>query len=513
MLFNSYEFILYFLPVTLAGYFVLARARHWLGATWLAAASLFFYGWWNPALVVLLLASIAFNYVAGFAIARARQREATPRTARRLLVLALTVNLLVLGYFKYANFFMGAAGHATGIVWHALDIVLPLGISFFTFTQIAFLVDAFKGIAREYSVVHYVLFVTYFPHLIAGPVLHHRQMMPQFGHSKTYAWNWDNVNVGTTIFILGLFKKVVLADQLALYAGPVFDAPPGGSSPTFFEAWIGALAYALQLYFDFSGYSDMAIGLSLLFNVELPLNFHSPYKATSIIDFWRRWHMTLSAFLRDYLYIPLGGNRHGPVRRYWSLAVTMLLGGLWHGANWTFVFWGGLHGFYLVVNHGWRAVRARTGTGAIADNRLVAGMATFLAVVVAWVPFRARDLDQTLSLWATMAGWNGIVLPVWAGGWVPALAELGVLASVREFSFVSHPVEAIPWLAVGLAVVWLMPTSVQWVGHCGRAIEPGAWPGIPPWRPSAGFALLAGSMLAVSLSTLGKVSPFLYFQF
>ena len=513
MLFNSHEFILYFLPAALAGFFALARLGHLLAAGWLAAASLFFYGWWNPAFVLLLLASIAFNYGAGRAIARAREPGAMPGPARRLLVLALVVNLLVLGYFKYMNFFMDSAGRLAGTAWDAIDVVLPLGISFFTFTQVAFIVDVYKGVAREYDFVHYALFVTYFPHLIAGPVLHHKQMMPQFDRPPTYAWNWDNVNAGATIFALGLFKKVALADQLALFAGPVFDAPAVAAGPTFAEAWIGALAYSLQLYFDFSGYSDMAVGLSLMFNVDLPLNFHSPYKSRSVIEFWRRWHMTLSAFLRDYLYIPLGGNRHGALRRYASLAVTMLLGGLWHGANWTFVFWGGLHGLYLMANHGWRALRSRLGIPGFPGSGLLAGLATFLAVVVAWVPFRARDLDQTFALWGTMSGMDGVVIPRWAADWLPRLADLGIRASAQDYAFVRHPSQAMAWIAAGLAVAWLLPNTIQWVGHRGSAGAPSAAMPVPAWRPTRAFALATGALFAYSLASLGEASPFLYFQF
>jgi D-alanyl-lipoteichoic acid acyltransferase DltB (MBOAT superfamily) len=263
-----------------------------------------------------------------------------------LLASAIAVNLILLGYFKYANFFADNLNHFAGTALPIGQVILPLGISFFTFTQIAFLVDTYQGKVKEFNFVHYTLFVTYFPHLIAGPVLHHKEMMPQFAKRNVCHLNWDNVAVGLSIFVLGLAKKVLIADSLAEFATPIFSAVAAGGQPMLFEAWIGALAYTLQLYFDFSAYSDMAIGISLMFNVRLPMNFNSPYKATSIIDFWRRWHMTLSRFLRDYLYIPLGGSRNGKAQRYLNLMITMLLGGLWHGAGWTFVIWGGLHGFY-----------------------------------------------------------------------------------------------------------------------------------------------------------------------
>lgn len=360
MLFSSPEFIYLYLPIVLLGFFWLAKWSHRIAATWLTAASLFFYGWWNPAYLGLLMASIFFNYSMGVVLARESMRP--PDSRRRfLLVFGIAANLLLLGYFKYANFFLDSTNAVIGTTWDAGEIILPLGISFFTFTQIAFLVDAWRGLAKEFNFIHYGLFVTYFPHLIAGPVLHHKEMMPQFGQSETYRLQWENIAVGLTIFAIGLFKKIVLADGVAPYASPVFDAAHAGETLTFLEAWGGVLAYTLQLYFDFSGYSDMAIGASRLFGVRLPLNFNSPYQALNIIDFWRRWHMTLSRFLRDYLYFALGGNRHGKSRRYVNLLVTMLLGGLWHGAGWTFVVWGGLHGLYLVINHAWSGVKQRFG--------------------------------------------------------------------------------------------------------------------------------------------------------
>jgi len=335
MLFNSYPFLLGFLPVTLIGFFAIGRVSRPGAAAWLTLASLVFYGWWSPAYVALLLASIAFNYTLGARIARARARD-EPALARRLLIAAVTIDLATLGYFKYANFFLDTLTTVSGITLPAARVILPLGISFFTFTQIAFLVDAYRGIAREYNPIHFALFVTYFPHLIAGPILHHKEMMPQFARPRIYVPHAGNLAVGATIFAIGLFKKTVLADRIAPFVAPVFDGA-AATPPTLLVAWGGALAYTFQLYFDFSGYSDMAIGLSRLFGVQLPLNFASPYKSRSIIEFWRRWHMTLSRFLRDYVYFALGGNRRGRLRRYVNLFLTMLLGGLWHGAGWTFV--------------------------------------------------------------------------------------------------------------------------------------------------------------------------------
>ncbi|CAG1023046.1 Peptidoglycan O-acetyltransferase [Patescibacteria group bacterium] len=322
MIFNSYVFIFAFLPVTLLVFYGLGRYSHHLATFWLAVASLFFYGWWDVRYVGLLLGSIAFNYGAGYAIGHNLSHHS--KRAKLLLISAITANLLLLGYYKYANFFLDNLNYLASTNITLEKIILPLGISFFSFTQIAFLVDTYQGKVKEYNFVHYTLFVTYFPHLIAGPVLHHKEMMPQFGKRESSRINWEHIAVGLTIFILGLGKKVLLADSFGEYANAIFDAVKIGGHPMLFESWFGALAYTLQLYFDFSAYSDMAIGLSLMFNVRLPLNFNSPYKSLNIIDFWRHWHMTLSRFLRDYLYIPLGGSRCSKFRRYLNLMITML---------------------------------------------------------------------------------------------------------------------------------------------------------------------------------------------
>jgi len=491
MLFNSYSFIFLFLPIAFAGMFFLGRQSHRLAALWLGLASLTFYAAWDARFVLLLFTSIAFNYGAGYWIGLHRANESS-RKGKHTLVAAIAANLILLGYFKYTNFFLSSANQFFGTPIPALDIILPLGISFFTFTQIAFLVDVYRGIAREYNFIHYLLFVTYFPHLIAGPVLHHKQMMPQFANPATYRINTNHIAVGLTIFVLGLSKKVLLADNLAEHATPVFLAARDGNLLSMLEAWTGALAYSLQLYFDFSGYSDMAIGLSLMFNVRLPLNFDSPYKATNIIDFWRRWHMTLSAFLRDYLYIPLGGNRKGPLRRHANLMATMLLGGLWHGAGWTFIIWGGLHGLYLIINHGWREVKARLGwgqSGRIAN--LAAGMLTFLAVVVAWVFFRADNLSAASSMLSSMAGANGLL-----NRWVP----------VRE---------GIKIIVPCLILVWLFPNVRQMLTFYKPAWEDIAAKQTPTfgqkiaawliWQPTARHAWILGTLFFLCI--LREVAP------
>jgi D-alanyl-lipoteichoic acid acyltransferase DltB (MBOAT superfamily) len=519
VLFNSYQFLFAFLPAALLGFFGIARYGRALAGLWLFGASLFFYGWWNPAYVGLLLGSILFNFAIGRALVREHSAE---RHARRrvVLVVGVAANLCLLAYYKYANFFVTNAAALLENRWHLDPIVLPLGISFFTFTQIAFLVDAYRGEVKEANFIHYGLFVTYFPHLIAGPVLHHKEMMPQFGQPATYQVRWENFSVGLTMFAIGLIKKVVLADGVAPFATPVFDAAARGANLTFFEAWGGALAYTFQLYFDFSGYSDMAIGLSRLFGVRLPLNFDSPYKAVNIIEFWRRWHITLSRFLRDYLYFALGGNRKGGARRYANLLATMILGGLWHGAGWTFVAWGTLHGTFLVINHAWHGLRRALGYpagGASRVGRFVSMTITFLVVVVAWVFFRASDLNAALNMVGAMIGSNGVALP---GGlqellhWrmVRAMTSIGVVFGSLPTVPGYQPLAA--WIIALWSLAWFAPNSQQLLANYRPALEQVVTAGPLRWRPSAFWlTCVAGGLLYAVVTMGGKVSEFLYFQF
>lgn len=518
MLFNSYVFIFLFLPLVVAAFFAIGRASQHLAATWLALASLFFYAWWSPKYVLLLIGSIVFNFVAATLISRAPPSNGWQRR-KLLLTIAVFTNLAFLGYYKYANFFLESISHLNGGDHSYLQILLPLGISFFTFTQIAFLVDTYQGKSTEPSFIHYCLFVTYFPHLIAGPVLHHKEMMPQFRQAKTYLPSAENFSIGITIFVIGLFKKVVIADSLAPYSNVVFDASAGGYSPTFFEAWGGALAYTLQLYFDFSGYSDMAIGLSRLFNVVLPLNFHSPYRATNIIEFWRCWHMTLSRFLRDYLYIPLGGNRHGYFRRHLNLMITMLLGGLWHGAGWTFVIWGGLHGFFLVVNHFWLSLRTSFGQDVTQTNIYgrVAGRAlTFIAVVVGWVIFRSESLASAISILKGMAGYNGAILH---HAWQSKLAGFGGLLNSVGIGFgdlvAVDSVRALGLLLLLVMSCYFVPNTQEIMKNFRPVLDAyrSSSSGRLEWRPSFVWAIVVGAMAALSVSLITRESEFLYFQF
>jgi D-alanyl-lipoteichoic acid acyltransferase DltB (MBOAT superfamily) len=515
LLFNSFTFIFVYLPVVAIGFFGLARINQRLAAGWLTVASLAFYGWSDASNVALLLTSITFNYACGTRIARLH--EAKRRTAaKRWLIFALAANLSLLGWFKYAIFVLGNLQHVTGQPLSLPEIVLPLGVSFFTFTQIAFLVDAYRGEVREYSFTHYALFVSYFPHLIAGPILHHREMMPQFRLAATYQPSAENLAVGISMFLIGLFKKTVIADDMATFATPAFDAAAAGAALTLLEAWGAALCYTFQIYFDFSGYIDMALGTSRMFGIVLPRNFNSPYKARSIIDFWRRWHITLSRFLRDYVYIPLGGNRRGGARRYVNLLATMLIGGLWHGAGWTFILWGALHGAYLMVNHGWHAVRRRFPFRTPMGGSALALVATFVAVVVAWVVFRAQDFDTAMRILRGMAGMNGVILPVqWQHGILGMLAGHGV-----SFADVAHfdRVRQVNWLVFLLAFCWLAPNTQQILaGHRPALVTPG-YGTIEParflaWRPSRSWVAFLLVLGVMALLSIHRYSEFIYFRF
>ena len=496
MLFNSYEFIFLFLPVAAALYFLIGRWNHDLAALWLALASLFFYGYWNPAYLPLLLVSVAANFGVGRLIAA----SAAEGPRRAVLIAGLAFDLGLLGYYKYAGFLAEAVNGILGTSVPVPEIYLPLGISFFTFTQIAFLVDVYRRRAAEYRATHYLLFVTFFPHLVAGPILHHKEIMPQFSRPRTYRLSAANLAVGLSIFFIGLAKKTVIADGFSPFVAHVFDAAQRGTTPGLAEAWSGALGYTLQLYFDFSGYSDMAIGLARILGVKMPLNFLSPYKAADIIDFWRRWHMTLSRFLRDYLYIPLGGNRKGKSRRYLNLMITMALGGLWHGAGWTFAAWGTLHGLYLVVNHAWRSVRDRLDIGARSTGwtRSLARSVTFLAVVVGWVVFRADTLASASRVLAGMSG----------------------AAGMAERLTPTHWTELHLRIVAGLLIVWFAPNTQQIMARytpslpIGPALLRAPLPGfVARWRLSVPWAYASAAVACIGILWLGHITEFLYFRF
>ncbi|MBC7952389.1 MAG: MBOAT family protein [Rhodospirillaceae bacterium] len=482
MLFNSPLFIFVFLPVAFVGFHLLRRWNWRAAIGLLTLASMLFYVAWNPLQAWPIFASIAGNFACGLALKHVRQG----RWGGPVLAVGVGANLAALAYFKYAGFLAANVGMTMA------EVALPLGISFFTFTQIAYLVDVRRGIASEADFLNYCLFVTFFPHLIAGPIIHHKEMMPQFQRPSERPLA-DDVAAGLALFAIGLMKKVVLADAVAGYASPIFAAAQGDPHLPFLAAWQGALAYTAQIYFDFSGYSDMAVGLARMFGINLPVNFNSPYQARNIIEFWRRWHITLSRFLRDYLYLPLGGNRLGRRRRYLNLAVVMLIGGLWHGANWTFVVWGGLHGLYLAINHLWRDWRGEQPASPLAQG--LGWAITLLAVIVGWVFFRATDMTTALGMLGGMAGLNGF------GG-------------VGEDQLASLPGLGLALALLALAMV--APNSQQMV----RDHAPGLHPVAAPARFAALVVRFNGAWAAVlALATLAAIlnlwSPteFLYYQF
>jgi D-alanyl-lipoteichoic acid acyltransferase DltB (MBOAT superfamily) len=403
-------------------------------------------------------------------------------------------------------------------------IFLPLAISFFTFQQISYLVDIHQDKAKQESFLNYLLFVSFFPKLIAGPIVRHQDLMPQFKEHSPYKFNQENLVVGITIFSIGFFKKAIFANSMAGFANPVFDLAAKGVTLTFFEVWVGALAYTLQLYFDFSGYSDMAIGIARMFGILLPLNFDSPYKALNISDFWRRWHITLSNFLRDYIYIPLGGNRQGKLRQYFNLMITMLLGGLWHGAGWNFVIWGGLHGAYLVINRQWQLFRKSLGQDLQKSSwwsRWLARIVTFFAVVISWIFFRAENLKAASIMLAGSIGFNGLSLPPMLSGRLPFIQNSGI-----KFDGLMPNLETNPWYAISgicllLAIAWFMPNTQQWMGQYKPALDykPAKvthpfWQNLQ-WQPNIVFGIIFGFILFFCCKTFLEATPsdFIYFNF
>lgn len=472
MLFNSYIFVFAFLPIVFVGFYALAPYALKWRVYWLTIASFFFYAWWNPPFLLLLLGSIGVNYTIGHWVGKTKSKIP--------LTLGIIFNLSIIGYFKYFWFILSQFISEDTITnnFDFASPLLPLGISFFTFQQIAYLVDRYQVKVKEHNLPEYALFVSFFPQLIAGPIVHQKEILPQLTRKKVPV-NTKYIAMGLACFTLGLTKKTVLADPLGNIARPIFDQSLT-ETISFIDSWIGSLAYTLQLYFDFSGYSDMAIGLGLLFGIKIPLNFASPYKSRSIVEFWRTWHMTLSRFLRDYLYIPLGGNQKGKTRRYINLFITMLLGGLWHGAGWTFVIWGALHGLYLCINHFWSYTKLRIPT-------LFSWLITFVAVVFAWVIFRAETFDSALTIWQAMLSPNANIE-----------LSLNLIASSAM-------------IAVGLIIALAFPNTQQWL-H-------GKWWGsnialIGRWKPiiiqAIAFAgLLWGSLLLIQFNQ----SEFLYFNF
>ena len=492
MLFNSYEFIFAFLPITFFVYFYLNSKRLTEASkAFLVFASLFFYSWWNIAYLPLILGSILFNFAVGSTISKMNTVKSNTKKSvsqKTLLTFGIISNILLLGYFKYMDFFIANTNTLLHTQWDMMHIILPLGISFFTFTQIAYLVDTYRNEVKEMDYLNYTLFVTFFPHLLAGPILHHKEMMPQFDSLKSKAINYKNIAAGLFLFSIGLFKKVVIADAFAVWATAGFDT---ATTLNLFEAWATSLSYTFQLYFDFSGYTDMAIGAALLFNIKLPINFNSPYKATSIQDFWRRWHITLSRFLKDYVYIPLGGNRQGHFRTYNNLMATFIIGGIWHGAGWTFVFWGFLHGMALVIQRAWNQLGFKM-------NTVLAWFITFNFVNIAWVFFRAKEWDDAVKVLSGMFSLDNIVLPNFLSSKLVFLNQYGVKFGVEWLNAISGSKWTLIWLVVGFILILVFKNSMEKMKNFKLN------------RLNLIFNIL---ILFMALSLLDTASEFLYFNF
>jgi D-alanyl-lipoteichoic acid acyltransferase DltB (MBOAT superfamily) len=536
MLFNSYQFLFAFLPVTFLGFCLLGRISRGAAMNWLTVASLAFYALWRPFNVVLIAPSIIVNYFVARELLRLRN-AGRHRAAFMLLACGVLFNVAFLSYFKYTNFLLGAANDLFGTHFPALQIALPLAISFITFQKIAFLVDVHGGRVDSVTVPEYCLFVLFFPQLIAGPIVHFREVMPQY---RTAAWRFDaaDTSVALTLFIFGLFKKVVLADGLATLVSPLYAQAASGSALSLVPAWLAAVGFTLQIYFDFSGYTDMAIGLGRLFGIRLPANFDSPFKARSIIDYWLHWNMTLTRFLTAYVYNPLvlaiarhraargkrGLDRRAPTLATYAnmivfpIMVTMLVSGLWHGAGYTFVLWGLIHGAYLCINHGWRLMCPqwlKSSTQLLRTRHASCVAITFVSVVAAMVLFRAPTVKAAGGILAGMLGAHGVAIPV------QLIQNLGPLAKLFPGALGANAI-AVVWVAGLVCVVMLCPNTLQLLaGHepalgmykSVRLGEKTGPIGALRWSPQLAWAVATSVLAGAAIAQLSGGSEFLYWQF
>ncbi len=480
MIFNSFEFIFLFLPTVFIGYFLLSRIRFTWAKLWLFLASLFFYAWWNPIYLPLLLFSLVVNYLFGTGLGR----MVHPVKKKIVLTLGILFNVGFLGFFKYYDFFVENINAVLDTDYRVLNLVLPLAISFYTFQKIPYLVDSYHGETWGYHPLNYGLFVSFFPQLIAGPIVHHSLVMSQFENEANRRMNAKNIAIGLFVFGIGLFKKVGIADTFAVTANLGYSQ---AEALTTVDAWITSLAYTFQLYFDFSGYSDMAIGAALLFNIKLPVNFNSPYKAVSIQDFWKRWHMTLTNFLTRYIYIPLGGSHKGPVRTYINILIVFFISGFWHGAGWTFIIWGMLHGFAMVINRFW----SRAG---FALPKWLGWFITFQFVNATWVFFRAPSVADAITVLKSMVGLNGVSLP----SELQSTFLKNVSLPFYDFTLTESFLGICGLLLVALLIAVFAKNSMYFRENL---------------KPNLGYALFISGLIIYSVFQLQQVSEFLYFNF
>jgi len=481
MLFNSFDFIFVFLPIVFIGYFVLNRFNTTAGKLWLLVSSFIFYSYINPIFLPILLGSIVVNYLLGVSITKSSQRV----RKKWLLTVGIVFNVSLLGFFKYYDFFIANINTVFQTDFNFLNLALPLAISFYTFQQIAYLVDSYKREVIENRFLNYALFIAFFPQLIAGPIVHHKEMMPQYTDIAKKRINWENISKGLFIFAIGLFKKVAIADTFAVWANNGYDQ---AASLTFFDGWITSLSYTFQLYFDFSGYSDMAIGLALLFNIKIPINFNSPYKAVNIKDFWRRWHITLSRFLTQYIYIPLGGNRISNMRTYINIFIIFFISGFWHGAGWTFILWGSMHGVAMIIQRAWSNMGMRM-------NWILAWFITFMFINATWVFFRASDFQTALQVLKSMIGLNGFAVPeTLASGFNWQLAG----EQLYQFTLSGDLWQTLIYIIGAFIIVLFTKNAMQLTQNL---------------KPNPLYAIFAAVLFIIASLQLNEVSEFLYFNF
>jgi len=543
MLFNSAEFLFVFLPAALSGFYLLGTLSRTSAIRWLILVSLVFYAWWRPVNVLIIAPSIVINFAFAWILLRLNEGEGSRRASNAVLVLGISFNVVFLGFFKYTDFISGTINDVFGANLVLRHIILPLGISFITFQKIAFLVDVQAGRVRSFTFQDYCTFVLFFPQLIAGPIVHYREMMPQF-HAASCRFDKENVAIGLTLLFFGLFKKVVFADNIALLVTPIYENAAAGGRTSFILAWMAAIGFTLQIYFDFSGYTDMALGLARFFGIRLPPNFNSPLRASNIIDYWLRWHMTLTRFLTGYIYNPLAlwltrrrlakglpgfGGRNATVGAFVSLlmfptVITMFVSGLWHGAGYGFIVWGLLHGFYLTINHGWRVFAARLWPDRRSYDRLMkpAGLVlTFVSVTTAMVFFRAPTITSAIDLVKGIIGLNGIALPQAIFDRLGLLTStfhgIGVIAadSLSSQDFVKTAI----WISVLMFVSLACPNTLQILARYEPALGVKPQPTklvlerIVEWNASLPWAIAVSAIAAIAIISIGGPSEFLYWQF